>query len=157
MTLPLASAPGGSVGTAALVGASSRTHAPPQALAQRQEDFLFALSRAQRATEPAGPGSRQAAEDFVATALVAPILAGLRSSDRTAQPFAPGPAEKQFRALIDVATARQIVRASGFAIVDRIAEGLARRAEGAAPLTTPAPAARTPLAPTPRPDAPAPA
>ncbi|MBA4039850.1 MAG: hypothetical protein C0468_05950 [Planctomyces sp.] len=133
MTQPLSFARGGPAGAAALVGVSGRSPAPGGALGQRQQDFLFALSRAQRATEAAGPDPRQAAEDFVATALVAPVLGSLRASDRTAAPFAPGPAEKQFRALIDVATARQIVRASGFAIVDRIAEGLARRAATAQP------------------------
>ncbi|MFN0010749.1 MAG: hypothetical protein ACKVS8_03800 [Phycisphaerales bacterium] len=77
---------------------------------------------------PADPmaRARTAAQDFVAIAFVGPVLKGLRDANNAAPPFAPGPAEKQFGALMDQQMARQVVRASHFPLVDRVARDLLR-------------------------------
>ncbi len=82
--------------------------------------------RTQLATD-ATQRAREAAQDFVAIAFVAPVLKQLRDSNNAAPPFAPGAAEKQFGSLMDEQVARQVVRASHFPLVDRVARDLLRK------------------------------
>jgi Rod binding domain-containing protein len=94
----------------------------------RQRGFSDALGQATgRGTDPAGR-ARSAAEQFVAVTFVEPILKQLRETSQAAPPFAPTQGEKQFRALLDAKFAHQIVRASRFPLVDRLAGDLLRRA-----------------------------
>ncbi len=91
-------------------------------LTERQEAFAGVLSRARDAGKSDEQRAREAAEDFVAVAFVQPVLKQLRESDRSAAPFNQGPAEKQFRSMMDAAMAKQMVRASNFPLVERVAE-----------------------------------
>ncbi|MBL0870899.1 MAG: rod-binding protein [Phycisphaerales bacterium] len=91
-------------------------------LTERQEAFAGVLSRARDAGKSDQQRAREAAEDFVAVAFVQPVLKQLRESDRSAAPFNQGPAEKQFRSMMDAAMAKQMVRASNFPLVERVAE-----------------------------------
>ena len=121
------------------------THTDSPAVLQRQRDFAAVIARDQGAHAHAAP-ARQAAEDFVAMAFVQPLLAQLRETNDAAEPFAPGPAERQFGEIMDQVLSRQIVRASNFPLVDRIEQDLASRAEQldaarAARINTQAPAA----------------
>jgi Rod binding domain-containing protein len=102
---------------------------------RRQSDFAVALGkRLDRPGEAPSPEekARRAAEDFVAVALVQPVLKQLREANQAAEPFKPGPAEKQFRGLADAMMARQIVGASSFPLVDRLAQDMLKRG-GAVP------------------------
>lgn len=91
----------------------------------------------------AGPGTdaaaaaRDAAVGLVAGTLVLPILKALRESNRSAAPFSPGPAERQFRALSDTMVAKQIAGAHRFPLVDRLAQDLLRTPVDPATLATP--------------------
>lgn len=99
-----------------------------EGLEQRQRSFAGVLARAGGdGASTAEATAKEAAQDFVAIALVQPLLAQLRSSNRAAPPFAPGPAEKQFGAIADAEAARRIVRKSGFPLVDRLASDLLHR------------------------------
>ncbi len=113
----------------ALTGAK-RTAAEPAsaeaAQAARQQDFASTL-----AGQLSGPGAsrqhadpRKAAEDFVAIALIQPILKTLRESDKSPPPLGPGPAEKQFRSLADAQVARQIVRGGRWPLIDSMVRTL---------------------------------
>lgn len=77
--------------------------------------------------------ARSAAEEFVAQALVFPILKLMRETNQAAAPFAPGDYEKSIGSLHDVETAARIVRASNFPLVDAVARNLLKRQERAAP------------------------
>lgn len=85
--------------------------------------------------------AREAAQDFVAVTFLAPVLKQLRDTNNAAPPFAPGPAEKQFGGLMDQHVARQIVRASHFPLVDRVAHDLLRSKGPAVPSPVPTAAA----------------
>ncbi len=102
-------------------------------LSARQQTFTDALGKKLSSPgEAPGPEARAraTAEDFVAVALVQPILKQLRESNQAAAPFAPGEVEKQFRGLADAQVARQVVKASSFPLVDRLAGDLLRRPAG---------------------------
>lgn len=88
-----------------------------------QGAFLVALGRASRTPPSADPEERAmgAARQFVSQALVEPVLRQIRSTDDSAPPFAPGPGEKQFRALLDAETAQRIVMATRFPLVEQVA------------------------------------
>jgi len=104
-------------------------HSPaPTHVLQRQRDFSAVIARDQGANSTTKP-ARQAAEDFVAMAFVQPLLAQLRETNDAAQPFAPGPAERQFGEIMDQVLSRQMVRASSFPLVDRIEHDLSQRTE----------------------------
>lgn len=115
-------------------------------LIRRQDDFASALSRAGSGTARAGSSpearAREAAEEFVAVALVQPILAKLRDTNGAAPPFRPGPGERQFQSLADAHVARQIVRSSHFPLVDRLARDLLQAPPRDGPATSPDPAVR---------------
>ncbi|MBL0928180.1 MAG: rod-binding protein, partial [Phycisphaerales bacterium] len=70
---------------------------------------------------------RQAAEDFVASTLVQPLLQRLRESSRAAPPFGPGPYERQFAGMADAEIARRMVRSRSWGIVDAIEDRLTSR------------------------------
>lgn len=70
--------------------------------------------------------ARQAAEEFVASALVKPVLQQLRESNHAEAPFAPGPYEKQFGPMIDNEIAKNMVRSRGWGIADAVERQLMR-------------------------------
>ena len=69
---------------------------------------------------------RQAAEEFVAIALVQPILAQMRESEGAWGPFAPGDAEKRFAPLLDAEIAQRIVKKEGWGLVESIEAQLSK-------------------------------
>ncbi|MDX2130479.1 MAG: hypothetical protein SFY69_00315 [Planctomycetota bacterium] len=95
----------------------------------RSERSMFAGLLARAKTELGTPEARarEGAEQLVATALVLPVLKGLRESNGAAAPFAPSSGEKSFRAIADGALAERLVRRSDWALVDRIADTMLRR------------------------------
>lgn len=123
---------------ASLLLASSRTPVP--GLADRQRAFLDVLGR-QHAPAASGadgaPGARdpdrarKAAEQFIASTFLMPILKEIRAQNRAAPPFGPTQAEKALGPLMDAQLADRIVRSSQFGLVDRVADqlrGVASRA-----------------------------
>lgn len=94
---------------------------------------LLASARGEGAAASGGAGSaggasraREAAEGFVAQALVLPVLRQLRSSNQASAPFAPGAYERQFAGLLDQDIAQRIVRARGFGLVDTVVARLTK-------------------------------
>lgn len=90
--------------------------------------FAAILGRSQN-TEDLTPQekARGAAQQFVAIALVQPILKQIRETNQAAPPFAPTGGEKQFQGLFDTEIAQRIVRAAHFPLVDRLAGDLLRK------------------------------
>lgn len=74
--------------------------------------------------------ARAAAQQFVAVALVQPLLGQLRSSNAAAGVFAPSQGEKQFQTMFDAQIAERIVTASNFGIVDKLTDQLMKRIRG---------------------------
>ncbi|MBX3401918.1 MAG: hypothetical protein KF699_00760 [Phycisphaeraceae bacterium] len=105
----------------------------------RQRDFAGILSRRfDRPGQVADPESEalDAARQLVSITLVQPLLAQLRATSDAAPPFAPTPAERQFRAMSDAHLAQEIVKAARFPLVDRLARDmLSRSAAGRAAAT----------------------
>jgi hypothetical protein len=107
-----------------------------------QRSFLEALGRHGVVAAPgegAGPEgaergddrARRAAEQFVSTTFLLPILKELRAQNRTPPPFGPTQAEKTLGPIMDAQLADRMVRSSQFALVDRVASelrGVERRA-----------------------------
>ncbi|MCA9312244.1 MAG: hypothetical protein KDA21_13605 [Phycisphaerales bacterium] len=110
------------------------------------ERFLSALDRA-RAEDPAAKQAREAAEDFVASTLVKPILAQMREMNNAAPPFAPGDHEKAFAGMIDDQVAARIVKAQRFPLVDRIAATLQKNVGASAAAAAPDASTSTLLGP----------
>lgn len=105
-----------------------------------QDLFASVLSRArqdQGATDEASK-ARIAAEDFVAQALVEPVLKQMREMSQAAAPFAPNQAEKAFRTMLDGAMAQRVVKSGNWTLVDRVAERIAGNG-GVVPSATRAP------------------
>ncbi|MBX3357572.1 MAG: hypothetical protein KF745_04005 [Phycisphaeraceae bacterium] len=102
---------------------SPASPAAAMSLATRQRDFAAAISRAS-ILHGATPEqqARESAEEFVAIALVQPVLTHLRNTNNAASPFQPTSAEKNFRGFADAQVARQIVRTKQFPLVDRVAQ-----------------------------------
>jgi Rod binding domain-containing protein len=93
----------------------------------RTRSFVGALQEASEIEDPAERAKAEAratAEEFVAVALVQPLLAQLRESNNAWGPFAPGAHEKQFGAMLDAEYASRIARASGYGLVDRLSNDL---------------------------------
>jgi len=118
----------------------------PDGLAGVQQSFLNVLGKKLPESKAATPTerARDVAEQYVAIALVQPLLKQLRETSNAAPPFAPTQAEKQFRALTDADLAQQIVRAKQFPLVDRLARDLLIRggvdpSELGAPMAPPLP------------------
>ncbi len=116
----------------ALTGPGSFQHIRTSAdLASAQESFQSVIGRAdERIGDDPEVAARKAAEQFVSIALVQPILAEVRASNDAAEPFKPTPAEQQFGSLMDAQTAQEIVRASGFPLVERLARDLLALQQG---------------------------
>lgn len=94
---------------------------PPAAPDARHEvAFADVMRKAQGGTSEADV--REAAEDLVANAFIAPVLRQIRETSDAAPPFQPTPAEKQFGQMLDAETARQIVRKSRLPLVDRLTD-----------------------------------
>ena len=91
--------------------------------------FQSSLDRAIAHRDP--DEARTAAEQFVATSLVLPVLAHMREHNNAAPPFAPTQAERHFGAMLDGELADRIVKAANFPIVDRLARDLQRNTSGA--------------------------
>ncbi|RMH27705.1 MAG: hypothetical protein D6692_07260 [Planctomycetota bacterium] len=68
-----------------------------------------------------------AARQLVATTLVEPILKQARETNHAPPPFGPTQAERQFGSLLDHKLAQDIVTASDFPLVDRLAQDLLRK------------------------------
>jgi hypothetical protein len=88
--------------------------------------FAEARAKLERETGPKAKESqaREAAQEFVAVALVQPVLQMLRETNQAAGPFAPGAHEKQFGPLLDAELSKRITEASHFPLVDRLARDL---------------------------------
>jgi hypothetical protein len=90
-----------------------------------QEHSLFAGALARATREgTAADQAHQAAAHLVATALIAPVLKGLRESGMAAPPFAPGPGERVFGSIQDDVLARRLTAARNWPLIERIAERL---------------------------------
>ena len=99
----------------------------------RQRDFAGILSRRfDRPGEQVDPEqqAKEAAQQLVSITLVQPLLAQLRATSTAAPPFAPTPAERQFRAMSDAHLAQEIVKAAQFPLVDRLARDMLSRSAG---------------------------
>ena len=85
---------------------------------------------------------RGAAEDFVSSALVLPVLSGLRESSLNVKggPLARSSVEKRFGPLLDQRLADQITKAAKFSLVDTIVDRFA-------PPAPPAPSDHPAMAP----------
>lgn len=94
-----------------------------------QQSFAVTLGKRMDMPPDADPRSaaRRAAEQLVSQTFVQPMLKLLRDSNSAAPPFAPGPAEKQFRSLMDVELAQRIVNSANFPLVDALARRLEAR------------------------------
>ncbi len=90
--------------------------------------FAEALRGALPASGGGASSPRETAERFVSMALVEPVLAQLRETSRAAAPFGPSRHERQFASMLDAAVSREIVRSSGWGLVDRIERTMAARA-----------------------------
>lgn len=77
--------------------------------------------------------TREAAQNFVAIALVQPVFKQLRSTNNAAAPFAPTKAEQQFQSMIDAQLAQKMVKSGNWPLVDRLAQDMLKKAMGAAP------------------------
>lgn len=97
--------------------------------------FRDLLARAQSAGKT--DEVRDAAEQLVSTAFIAPVLRQIRESSEAAPPFQPTPAEKQFGSMLDAQTAQAIVQASDLPIVERLTETFRELASRTAGRATP--------------------
>jgi Rod binding domain-containing protein len=107
-----------------LAGLPSRTADPRSDLRDKQQSFLSVLGRANLHHLDPPAQAHEAAKQFVADTFVLPLLKQLRSMENAAPPFAPGPGERQFRALSDADLAQRIMSARRFPLVDRVARQL---------------------------------
>jgi len=102
--------------------------------AEQAPRFDSALRRALGGDQMTQQSPREAAEEFIAMALVQPVLAQLRETNQAAGPFAPGDVEKRFGPMLDAEIAHRMVKSSGWGLVDAVASRLDR---GAATRNTP--------------------
>lgn len=121
-------------GVAASLGLMSSSPSGIDAIRHRVEHRAFS-SALKRAGGPQTPEerARSSAEEFVADALVKPVLKMLREQNQAAPPFAPGAYEKTFAPLMDSETATRIVRARHFPLVDSVARNLLKHPRARAP------------------------
>lgn len=102
----------------------------PDPMIDRQSDFLNSLgiegrkidARETRASDE--DTALKAAQDFVATTFIQPILKQAREMDNAPPPFGRTDAEKQLASLADGRLALDIVRASNFPLVERLARDM---------------------------------
>lgn len=96
--------------------------------ASAQDEFSSLIGRPGPAPADAARAARKTAEQFVAIALIQPLLKQLRDSNTAAPPFAPSPGQRQFQSLHDAQIAGRIAAAGRFPLVDRLAQDLLNRA-----------------------------
>ena len=96
--------------------------------AEQAPQFDSALRRALGGDQMTQQSPREAAEEFIAMALVQPILAQLRETNQAAGPFAPGDVEKRFGPMLDAEIAHRMVKSTGWGLVDAVASRLDRGA-----------------------------
>lgn len=94
----------------------------------RKEAFDSALRRALGGDQQAKQSPRQVAEEFIAIALVQPVLEQLRETNQAAEPFAPSDVEKRFGPMFDAEIAHRMVKSSNWGLVDSVATRLERNA-----------------------------
>lgn len=97
--------------------------------AEQAPQFDSALRRALGGDQLTQQSPREAAEEFIAMALVQPILAQLRETNQAAGPFAPGDVEKRFGPMLDAEIAHRMVKSTGWGLVDAVASRLDRSAQ----------------------------
>lgn len=104
--------------------------APRTPSAQDQLDFAEVLGKqtGRHFGKPDEGKIREAAETFVAVALVQPVFKQLRAANRAAAPFGPNKAEQQFQSLVDAEVSRHMVHKSNWPIVDRVAQQMLKKA-----------------------------
>ena len=105
---------------------------PSPNLRREQGAFNDALGRAAAAQNPAA-AARKAAEEFVATVFVNPILQQLRETNDAAEPFAPTQGEKMFRSMLDQRIASDIVSRGDWPLVQRLTNDLLARGSPSKP------------------------
>ena len=98
-------------------------------LSGRGVEGFAAKMREAASGKDAKSGAREAAEQLVATTLVAPLLAELREQPLDTKLFHGGFGEDAFRQQLDTKLADEIVKSSRFPLVDRIYAQITRRAE----------------------------
>jgi hypothetical protein len=74
--------------------------------------------------------TRESAETLVAQALIAPLLAQLRETNRAAEPFGVSDAEKRLGPIFDEKVAIGIVRRARFDLVSSVERSIVARAAG---------------------------
>ena len=82
-------------------------------------------ARAERGTPE--DQARKAAQEMVSLSFIQPILTQMSESRHTEGPFAASAAEKQFRGMQDRLLADELMQASNFPLVDRLASRLLAR------------------------------
>ena len=100
--------------------------------AEQAPQFDSALRRALGGDQKTRQSPREAAEEFIAMALVQPILAQLRETNQAAGPFAPGDVEKRFGPMLDAEIAHRMVKSSRWGLVDAVTARLDRGANARA-------------------------
>lgn len=106
---------------------------PDAARLQGQRSFDKALGRAQSAAST--PASKQeearaAAEELVARALVQPIMAKMRESRDTAEPFGPSEVERAFGSISDAQFADRLTKSGNWSLVDVVAKKIMNAGKG---------------------------
>ncbi|CAG0995128.1 hypothetical protein PHYC_02515 [Phycisphaerales bacterium] len=91
-----------------------------------RELFAATLARARGTNGSPQVRARDAAEQLIANSLVAPVLKSLRESNGAAAPFAPGPGERTFRAMMDDMVAQRMVKSTHWSLVDSVARRVLR-------------------------------
>lgn len=111
-----------------LPGAAFGTPDPERVMRHSYAPFRSTLedAKAQAAVKPAD--LREAAEQLVSSAFIAPMLGAMRESSMAAGPFSPGAVEKRFGPLFDQQVADRVTQASRFTLVDAIVERYAAMA-----------------------------
>lgn len=92
---------------------------------QGQRSFERALGRAQAgdgAPKSKQDEARAAAEELVARALVQPILARMRESRDTAEPFGQSEVERAFGSISDAQFADRLTKSGNWTLVDAVAK-----------------------------------
>ncbi|MFO0860486.1 MAG: rod-binding protein [Phycisphaerales bacterium] len=92
--------------------------------AQNQLDFTEVLGKqtGRQIGKPDAEKIQNAAENFVAIALVQPVFKQMRAASQAEPPFGPSKAEKQFQSLMDAQVARKIVHNTHWPVVERVAQ-----------------------------------
>lgn len=131
MSISAINTPTWSMGAPRAGAAASLAHgsAADAALTRRQTEFSAVMGQARAGDGAATPErrAREAAEDFVAIALVQPILKQMRESNHTPPPFGPGEGEKALGGLADAQVARAIVRQGRWGVVGSIEQQMLGR------------------------------